>query len=63
MEMKEIKWKYLLLAVLCAFFISLIGVAIGLKSWLLGIIATLCIVACMGVGFSQKAKDRIAGKI
>ncbi|WP_312855433.1 DUF5325 family protein [Litoribacterium kuwaitense] len=59
----SVKLKYFLLALLSALSISMIGVAIGLSSWPIGIAAILAVIVLMGVGFSQKAKDRRLGRL
>ena len=59
----NIKWNFLILAILAAMSIGSIGVFIAEKS-IIGIIAAIVILcAIMGFGFSQKKKMREAGKL
>ncbi|MDW7613179.1 YlaF family protein [Peribacillus simplex] len=59
----NIKWNFLILAVLAACSIGSIGIFIAEKS-LLGILAAIVILCgVMGFGFTQKKKLREAGKL
>ena len=59
----NIKWNFLILAILAAMSIGSIGVFIAEKS-IIGIVAAIVILcAIMGFGFSQKKKLREAGKL
>ena len=61
--MKQIKWIFVLYAVLAAVSIMGIGVAIGEKS-VLGVIGSiLALVLIMGLGFKTKAKLRARGEL
>ena len=56
--MKQIKWIFVIYAILAAFSIMGIGVAIGEKS-ILGVIGcVIAVVVVMGFGFKTKAKLR-----
>ncbi|MFJ7638741.1 YlaF family protein [Peribacillus sp. NPDC097264] len=59
----NIKWNFLILAILATASIGSIGIFIAIKS-ILGIVAAI-VVLCgiMGYGFSQKKKLREAGKL
>ncbi|MGE7602264.1 YlaF family protein [Peribacillus sp. NPDC097675] len=59
----NIKWNFLILAILATICIGSIGIFIAEKS-ILGILAAI-VVLCgiMGYGFSQKKKLREAGKL
>jgi hypothetical protein len=61
--MKQIKWIFVLFAVLAAVSIMGIGVAIGEES-IIGVIGCiLAFVAVMGFGFKTKAKYRANGEL
>jgi high-affinity Fe2+/Pb2+ permease len=56
--MNNIKWIFILYAVLTAIFIMGIGVAIGVQS-ILGVIGCIiAVIVVMGLGFKAKAKMR-----
>jgi hypothetical protein len=61
--MNQIKWIFVLYAVVTALSIMGIGVAIGEKS-LLGVIGCIIVVLfVMGMGFKTKAKMRANGEL
>ena len=61
--MKQIKWLFVLYAILATVSIMGIGVAIGEES-ILGIIGSiLALVLVMGLGFKTKAKFRANGEL
>jgi hypothetical protein len=61
--MKQIKWIFVLYAVLAAVSIMGIGVAIGEKS-ILGVIGSIiALIIIMGFGFKTKAKLRASGEL
>jgi hypothetical protein len=61
--MKQIKWIFVVFAVLAAVSIMGIGVAIGEES-ILGVIGSiLALVLVMGFGFKTKAKYRTNGEL
>jgi hypothetical protein len=61
--MKQIKWVFVIYAVLAAVSIMGIGVAIGENS-LLGVIGCIMVVLfVMGMGFKTKAKMRANGEL
>jgi hypothetical protein len=61
--MNNIKWIFILYAVLTAIFIMGIGVAIGVKS-ILGVIGCIIgVILVMGFGFKTKAKMRTNGEL
>jgi hypothetical protein len=61
--MNQIKWIFIVYAVLAAACIMGIGVSIGEKS-ILGVLASLiAVVAVMGMGFKTKAKMRANGEL
>ncbi|MEC1521004.1 YlaF family protein [Neobacillus niacini] len=61
--MKQIKWVFIVFAVLAAASIMGIGVAIGEKS-ILGVIGSiLVLIVVMGFGFKTKAKYRANGQL
>ncbi|WP_419888590.1 YlaF family protein [Neobacillus niacini] len=61
--MKQIKWVFIVFAVMAAASIMGIGVAIGEKS-ILGVIGSiLVLIGVMGFGFKTKAKYRANGQL
>lgn len=61
--MKQVKWFFLVLAILSAASIAGIGVAIAAES-IEGIVGCiLALIIIMGVGFSRKAKLRGKGEL
>ncbi|MEW9050320.1 MAG: YlaF family protein [Neobacillus sp.] len=61
--MNNIKWIFILYAVLTAIFIMGIGVAIGVQS-ILGVMGCIiAIIVVMGLGFKTKAKMRANGEL
>ncbi len=61
--MKQIKWIFVVYAILAAVSIMGIGVAIGEKS-ILGVIGSiLALILIMGFGFKTKAKLRANGEL
>ncbi|MEH7177326.1 YlaF family protein [Neobacillus vireti] len=61
--MKQIKWIFVVYAILAAFSIMGIGVAIGEES-ILGIVGCIiAVMAVMGLGFKTKAKLRAKGEM
>jgi Family of unknown function (DUF5325) len=61
--MKQIKWIFVAYAILAAFSIMGIGVAIGEES-ILGVIGSIiALVLVMGFGFKTKAKYRANGDL
>ena len=61
--MKEIKWNFLILALLAVTSISFIGVSIGEKSLIGVIISIIALCIIMGYGFSLKKKMREKGDL
>lgn len=61
--MKQIKWIFVVFAILAAVSIMGIGVAIGEKS-IVGVIGSiLALIVVMGFGFKTKAKYRANGEL
>lgn len=54
--MKQIKWSFLLLALLATSCIVGVGISVGLRSIVGVIICSLATVFCFGAGFSLKKK-------
>ncbi|EDL64699.1 YlaF family protein [Bacillus sp. SG-1] len=61
--MKNIKWIFVLYAVLSAVCIMGIGIAISEKSLFLAILAVAAWISVMGYGFKTKKKFREEGKL
>ncbi|RIW29475.1 hypothetical protein D3H55_18725 [Bacillus salacetis] len=61
--MKNIKWIFVMYAVLAAVCIMGIGIAISEKSVLLAVLAVCAWVFVMGYGFKTKKKYREEGKL
>ncbi|WP_324611604.1 YlaF family protein [Bacillus massiliglaciei] len=59
----NIKWDFLLLAVLATIAIGSIGVFIAVKSWIGALAAVALIIFIMGFGFTRKKKLRESGKL
>ncbi|EIT84938.1 hypothetical protein A374_12865 [Fictibacillus macauensis ZFHKF-1] len=56
--MKYEKLIFLLIAVLATFCIGMIGVAIGVHSWLIAILCIVAVFFLMGFGFTLRKKFR-----
>jgi hypothetical protein len=61
--MNQIKWVFVIYAVLAALSIMGIGVAIGEKSFLGVMGCIVMVLLVMGMGFKTKAKMRANGKL
>ncbi|WP_421384377.1 YlaF family protein [Bacillus salacetis] len=61
--MKNIKWIFVMYAVLAAVCIMGIGIAISEKSIILAVLAVAAWVLVMGYGFKTKKKYREEGKL
>ncbi|MBO8176369.1 MAG: YlaF family protein [Bacillus sp. (in: Bacteria)] len=61
--MKDIKWIFVLYAILAACSIMGIGIAIGERSILIAVISLLSLILIMGHGFKTKKKMREEGKL
>lgn len=61
--LKNIKWIFVLYAVLTAACIMAIGIAISQKSVLLAVLSVVGWVLVMGLGFKTKKKYREEGKL
>lgn len=61
--MKQIKWIFVLYAILATVSIMGIGVAIGEESILGVLFSILALILVMGFGFKTKAKLRASGKL
>ncbi len=59
----NIKWNFLVLALLAVICISGIGIAIAEKSITIAAICVLALMGIMGYGFTQKKKLREQGKL
>jgi len=62
-NVKDIKWNFLIMALLATASISFIGIAIAEKSIFGAVISLIVLCGIMGYGFSQKKKLRNAQKI
>ncbi|MFD2679880.1 YlaF family protein [Bacillus seohaeanensis] len=61
--MKNIKWIFVLFAVLAALSIMGFGIAISAKSLVIAILSLIILIAVMGLGFTTKKKYREEGKL
>ncbi len=61
--MKQIKWAFIVYAVLAALSIMGIGIAIGEQSILGAIGCIIAVLLVMGMGFKTKAKMRANGEL
>jgi hypothetical protein len=61
--MKQIKWGFLLLAILATVSTMGIGVAISEKNILGAFVAVVLLISCMGYGFTLKKKMRENGEL
>nr|WP_028392990.1 MULTISPECIES: YlaF family protein [Bacillaceae] len=61
--MMNIKWNFLVLALLAVICISGIGIAIAEKSITIAAICVIALTVIMGYGFTQKKKLREQGKL
>ncbi|MBA9025011.1 MULTISPECIES: YlaF family protein [Bacillaceae] len=59
----NIKWNFLVLALLAVICISGIGIAIAEKSITIAAICVIALTVIMGYGFTQKKKLREQGKL
>jgi len=59
----DIKWNFLVLALLAVICISGIGIAIAEKSITIAAICVIALTVIMGYGFTQKKKLREQGKL
>lgn len=63
LDMKQVKWIFLIYAILSAASIIGIGVAIAEKS-IIGVVGSIiAVILIMGLGFSQKKKMRESGNL
>jgi Family of unknown function (DUF5325) len=61
--MKNIKWIFVLFAVLAALSIMGFGIAISAKSLVIAILSLIILIVVMGLGFTTKKKYREEGKL
>ncbi len=61
--MKDIKWIFVMYALLAALSIMGIGVAISFSSFLIAFISIAALFVVMGFGFKTKKKYREEGKL
>jgi hypothetical protein len=61
--MKNIKWIFVLFAVLAALSIMGFGIAISAKSLVIAILSLIILTVVMGLGFTTKKKYREEGKL
>lgn len=59
--MKNVKWVFVLYALGAILSMFMIGIAVGVKSYLLAIVAVISLVLIMGNGFKTKKKFREQG--
>ncbi|MBS4172374.1 YlaF family protein [Bacillus sp. FJAT-49736] len=61
--MKNVKWIFLIYAIIAAFSMAGIGVAIGEQSILGFLICIVILIFILGIGFKTKKKWREEGKL